>query len=569
MSSNDSFGRPGLQYPTDLHKESTPVQKATKMIVDNLFFLHKGVEELTALTGVPGQTIQQMITQTINNTIGGGGGGGGGGGATIIIHVGTHSVRLVSYGTASDPVGSLFIETDRTAIYYISDAMGPPAWVYAGGIMTAAVASIPTDLGVNDAGFSFVATDSTELTQYLWTGTVFITTGGLREIITDAVTAATSNVFRMAHRSSGIPAANFGGNVLTELDSSTNVLRAASGLNTIWSSATNAAETSVWSVQLRVLGAALADFFQVLSTGIRVKVGSFFGKFTHANSADRTYTFSDADGNITYETAALTSGNFLEGGGGAKVSDAGFSDIPFSRLVQASAASRLVGRGSASGAGDFEEITIGSGLSMSATTLSAAAVGGIWSLALDENGASLANWTMTSGSWSVVSSAFHVDTGALTVTLLRFTARIAQSAIVFTADVKMESTGGFVGGSRLGFVVNCDSGAGATNGSQVTLRCNGNLNPASTGVVYIESPSGVTAGPSGLTFLFNLDQFYTLKAVIIGPVMDIYVDGVYKYSLLHKIDPAASAVEYAYVSMYAFNCRADFQNIKMYSIILP
>jgi hypothetical protein len=46
-------------------------------------------------------------------------------------------------------------------------------------------------------------------------------------------------------------------------------------------------------------------------------------------------------------------------------------DLPFSNFVQASAASRIVGRGSASGAGDFQEITLGTNLSMSGTVLNA------------------------------------------------------------------------------------------------------------------------------------------------------------------------------------------------------
>jgi hypothetical protein len=46
-------------------------------------------------------------------------------------------------------------------------------------------------------------------------------------------------------------------------------------------------------------------------------------------------------------------------------------DLPFANLAPASAASRLLGRGSAAGAGDFQEITLGSGLTMTNQVLSA------------------------------------------------------------------------------------------------------------------------------------------------------------------------------------------------------
>ena len=51
-------------------------------------------------------------------------------------------------------------------------------------------------------------------------------------------------------------------------------------------------------------------------------------------------------------------------------------DLPYANLVPATAISKLVGRGAAAGAGDMEEITLGTGLTMVGTTLSSTGGGG-------------------------------------------------------------------------------------------------------------------------------------------------------------------------------------------------
>jgi hypothetical protein len=86
---------------------------------------------------------------------------------------GTHRERG---GTpaSSLPIGSTFTETDRgNVVYIVCTIAGANAWVYYSGSMRGTLSpdQKPTDLGTNDAGFLFFATDFAH--TYRWNGSAW------------------------------------------------------------------------------------------------------------------------------------------------------------------------------------------------------------------------------------------------------------------------------------------------------------------------------------------------------------------------------------------------------------
>jgi hypothetical protein len=90
---------------------------------------------------------------------------------------GTHAQRLNPRNppASSFQQGAFYLESDRGVTYQnrmvMVGAANLPTWVYAFGEMAALLAAIPTDLGVNDAGFIFDVLDFNHRLQ--WSGTAW------------------------------------------------------------------------------------------------------------------------------------------------------------------------------------------------------------------------------------------------------------------------------------------------------------------------------------------------------------------------------------------------------------
>ena len=121
-----------------------------------------------------------------------------------------------------------------------------------------------------------------------------------------------------------------------------------------------------------------------------------------------TFSGTSSGTNTGDQTISLT-GDVTGSGTGSFAATIANDAVTYAKIQNVSAASKLLGRGSAAGAGDVEEITLGTGLTMSGTTLSASGGGG-----------SLSPWaTKTTTYTAVDGDRLLADTsgGAFTITL--------------------------------------------------------------------------------------------------------------------------------------------------------
>lgn len=183
-------------------------------------------------------------------------------------------------------------------------------------------------------------------------------------------------------------------------------------------------------------------------------------------------------------------------------------DLPFSNLTPASAANILLGRGSAAGAGDYQEITLGTGVTLTGTVLSATGTGGTVTTTGSPASGEL---TKFSGASTITNGDLSGDvttSGALATTISNAAVTLAKIANAAASSKLLGSGASGAGASYAeltlgtnltmsGTTLNASGGSDLTNAGNpqgvVSASPGQTCRDTTNGVLYIKEGGGSTA----------------------------------------------------------------------------
>jgi hypothetical protein len=173
----------------------------------------------------------------------------------------------------------------------------------------------------------------------------------------------------------------------------------------------------------------------------------------------------------------------------------------------------------------------------------------IWNQVINESGASFANFTGASGTWASDGTVIKQTNTAGAPHRAKYNTKIANSILVFEAEVQVRAAGVCLAGIVAGF-----DGANG-NGSLFYAR-------EDSDIVAFETDSSTTRLSIATTIAAN--TWYKLRIVMAGGMYTGYVDGVLKGTSI-----SLNVNDSSYVGLWSYGCESWFRNIKAWTLNQP
>lgn len=182
-------------------------------------------------------------------------------------------------------------------VLYVFDATTEPgSWVVLPAVgvdLVGLIGAIPAAASV-PAGSKYYATDN--LTEYVSTGTVWVSVGGAIEQLNDAATNTISTMFTLSHMTSGAAGAGFGSRKLWRLENGSGTEVSAAYETVEWADATAGSEDVIWRYWVIVAG-VLTNIMSITGTGVQVPdeaYGAGWNGSTEAPTKNAVYDKTEA-----------------------------------------------------------------------------------------------------------------------------------------------------------------------------------------------------------------------------------------------------------------------------------
>lgn len=185
------------------------------------------------------------------------------------------------------------------------------------------------------------------------------------------------------------------------------------------------------------------------------------------------------------------------------------------------------------------------------TAAASGAGGSPWTQSVNESGASFANFTAASGTWSSDGTQIKQTDTTAASRLAKYNTPVVTGGIVLEAKVQVRTAGA---DKITGLLVGFDG----TNAGAIGIRIN---QSGSVQLVCDQTSTLLTVLAS-----ISVNTYYTLRMVVFGGVVSAYLDGVLIGSAGNNGQRSNDAT---YIGLFSFGAESWFKDLKAYNLTLP